>query len=104
LNVRFPTAIRASGIGLTWNIGFARGDMMSIYAPLVSAGPAQIPMSLSIFAAVTRKEKSDIEDQSEHRKRPRRSGFDIHRLLFSVRAGTMSIGIRNGSHSPLWDT
>jgi MFS transporter, MHS family, proline/betaine transporter len=51
LNERFPTAIRASGTGLSWNIGFALGGMMPTFVSLASAGPAQIPMSLSIFVA-----------------------------------------------------
>jgi MHS family proline/betaine transporter-like MFS transporter len=49
LNERFPTAIRASGTGLSWNIGFALGGMTPTFVSLASAGPAQIPMSLSIF-------------------------------------------------------
>jgi MFS transporter, MHS family, proline/betaine transporter len=49
LNERFPTEIRASGTGLSWNIGFALGGMMPTFVSLASAGPAQIPMSLSIF-------------------------------------------------------
>jgi MFS transporter, MHS family, proline/betaine transporter len=52
LNERFPTEIRASGTGLSWNIGFALGGMMPTFVSLASAGPAQIPMSLSIFIAV----------------------------------------------------
>jgi len=52
LNERFPTEIRASGTGLSWNIGFALGGMMPTFVSLASAGPAQIPMSLSIFVAV----------------------------------------------------
>jgi MHS family proline/betaine transporter-like MFS transporter len=52
LNERFPTAIRASGTGLSWNIGFALGGMMPTFVSLASAGPAQIPMSLSIFVGV----------------------------------------------------
>jgi MFS family permease len=52
LNERFPTAIRASGTGLSCNIGFAFGGMMPTFVSLASAGPAQIPMSLSIFVAV----------------------------------------------------
>jgi MFS family permease len=52
LNERFPTAIRASGTGLSWNIGFALGGMMPTFVSLASAGAAQIPMSLSIFVAV----------------------------------------------------
>jgi MFS family permease len=49
LNERFPTEIRASGTGLSWNIGFALGGMMPTFVSLASAGSAQIPMSLSIF-------------------------------------------------------
>jgi MFS transporter, MHS family, proline/betaine transporter len=52
LNERFPTAIRASGTGLSWNIGFALGGMMPTFVSLASAGPAQIPVALSIFVAV----------------------------------------------------
>lgn len=51
LNERFPTAVRASGTGLSWNIGFALGGMMPTVVSLVSSGPGQIPISLSIFAA-----------------------------------------------------
>jgi MFS transporter, MHS family, proline/betaine transporter len=52
LNERFPTAIRASGTGLSWNIGFAFGGMMPTFVSLASAGPAQIPMALSAFIVV----------------------------------------------------
>ncbi|HEY0234605.1 MAG TPA: MFS transporter [Afipia sp.] len=52
LNERFPTPLRASGTGLSWNIGFALGGMMPTFVSLASAGPAQIPMSLAIFAFV----------------------------------------------------
>ena len=52
LNERFPTEIRASGTGVSWNAGFALGGMMPTFVSLTSAGPAQIPMSLSVFAAV----------------------------------------------------
>lgn len=52
LNERFPTTLRASGTGLSWNIGFALGGMMPTFVSLASAGPAQIPMSLSVFAFV----------------------------------------------------
>ncbi|MGX9426536.1 MULTISPECIES: MFS transporter [Bradyrhizobium] len=50
LNERFPTAVRASGTGLSWNIGFALGGMMPTFVSLVSAGAAQIPTSLAIFS------------------------------------------------------
>ena len=40
------------GTGTSWNMGFALGGMMPTFVSLVSSGPANIPMSLSIFAAV----------------------------------------------------
>ena len=43
LNERFPTALRASGTGLSWNIGFALGGMMPTFVSLVSGGPATDP-------------------------------------------------------------
>ena len=52
LNERFPTEVRASGTGVSWNIGFALGGMMPTFVSLASASPAQIPMSLSVFAVV----------------------------------------------------
>jgi MFS transporter, MHS family, proline/betaine transporter len=51
LNERFPTSLRASGTGLSWNIGFALGGMMPTFVSLASMGTAQIPMSLAIFSA-----------------------------------------------------
>jgi MHS family proline/betaine transporter-like MFS transporter len=53
LNERFPTALRASGTGLSWNIGFALGGMMPTFVSLASASTAQIPMSLALFSAAT---------------------------------------------------
>ncbi|MDI4654919.1 MFS transporter [Xanthobacter autotrophicus] len=50
LNERFPTAMRATGTGLSWNIGFAVGGMMPTFVSLASATPADIPLSLAIFA------------------------------------------------------
>lgn len=50
LNERFPTSMRATGTGLSWNIGFALGGMMPTFVSLAAAGTSQIPMSLSIFA------------------------------------------------------
>jgi MFS transporter, MHS family, proline/betaine transporter len=52
LNERFPTEIRASGTGLSWNIGFALGGMMPTFVSLASKSPAQIPTSLSVFVVV----------------------------------------------------
>jgi MFS family permease len=51
LNERFPTAIRASGTGLSWNIGFAIGGLMPTFVSLVSPTPAAIPQSLALFLA-----------------------------------------------------
>ncbi|MBX9587674.1 MAG: MFS transporter [Hyphomonadaceae bacterium] len=51
LNERFPTAVRASGTGLSWNIGFAIGGMMPTFVSLASRTPADIPFSLAVFCA-----------------------------------------------------
>ncbi|WP_020201282.1 MFS transporter [Cupriavidus sp. WS] len=52
LNERFPTSIRASGTGLSWNIGFAIGGMMPTLASLAARTPADLPVVLGIFVAV----------------------------------------------------
>ncbi|QOT80808.1 MULTISPECIES: MFS transporter [Pseudomonadota] len=52
LNERFPTSIRATGTGLSWNIGFAVGGMMPTFASLCASTPAELPMVLGIFLAV----------------------------------------------------
>jgi predicted MFS family arabinose efflux permease len=49
LNERFPTALRASGTGLSWNIGFAFGGMMPTFVSLASGDTVNIPMSLALF-------------------------------------------------------
>lgn len=49
LNERFPTALRASGTGLSWNIGFALGGMMPTFVSLLSGHTANIPSTLAIF-------------------------------------------------------
>ena len=51
LNERFPPALRATGTGLSWNVGFAIGGMSPTFVSLVSPTVADIPFSLSIFAA-----------------------------------------------------
>ncbi|WP_058833484.1 MFS transporter [Luteimonas abyssi] len=51
LNERFATELRASGTGLSWNIGFALGGTMPTFVSLLSATPAQIPMVLAGFGA-----------------------------------------------------
>jgi MFS transporter, MHS family, proline/betaine transporter len=50
LNERFPTALRASGTGLSWNIGFALGGMTPTLVSLASPTPAAIPLSLAVFS------------------------------------------------------
>jgi len=49
LNERFPTAIRASGTGLSWNIGFAIGGMMPTFVSLAAGSPAELPWTLAVF-------------------------------------------------------
>jgi len=49
LNERFPTSIRATGTGLSWNIGFAIGGMMPTAVSLVAKDASQLPMTLAIF-------------------------------------------------------
>jgi MFS family permease len=51
LNERFPTAIRATGTGLSWNIGFAIGGLMPTFVSLSSPLPTDVPMSLALFLA-----------------------------------------------------
>lgn len=54
LNERFPTAIRATGTGLSWNIGFALGGILPTFVSLAAGGPSGIPTTLAIFTvAVT---------------------------------------------------
>src|SRR3954469_2596951 len=50
LNERFPTAVRSSGTGLSWNIGFALGGMMPTFVSLASPTTAAIPVSLAAFS------------------------------------------------------
>lgn len=52
LNERFPTAIRSTGTGLSWNIGFALGGMMPTLVSLFSSTPQDLPTVLAIFTAV----------------------------------------------------
>lgn len=52
LNERFPTHLRASGTGLSWNIGFAIGGLSPTFVSLASAGVTNIPRVLSIFIVV----------------------------------------------------
>jgi len=50
LNERFPTDLRATGTGLSWNIGFAIGGILPTFVSLLSPTPSDIPSSLAIFA------------------------------------------------------
>lgn len=50
LNERFPTAIRATGTGLSWNIGFAIGGMMPTFVSLTARDASHLPVTLAIFA------------------------------------------------------
>jgi MFS transporter, MHS family, proline/betaine transporter len=52
LNERFPTAIRASGTGLNWNIGFAIGGVMPTFVALSSPSIEDIPSRLIAFLVV----------------------------------------------------
>jgi MHS family proline/betaine transporter-like MFS transporter len=49
LNERFPTAIRATGTGLSWNIGFAIGGILPTFVSLGSPTAAHVPMTLALF-------------------------------------------------------
>src|SRR5579884_2391895 len=49
LNERFPTAIRASGTALSWNIGFAIGGIVPTFVTVASRTVQGIPGSLVTF-------------------------------------------------------
>lgn len=49
LNERFPTTIRATGTGLSWNMGFAIGGIMPTFVSLASPQPTDLPLTLAIF-------------------------------------------------------
>jgi MFS transporter, MHS family, proline/betaine transporter len=51
LNERFPTAVRASGTSLSWNLGFAIGGMAPTFASLASGSVQGLPTTLAIFCA-----------------------------------------------------
>jgi len=50
LNERFPTAVRSTGTGLSWNMGFAVGGMLPTFVTLASGQTANIPSSLMYFS------------------------------------------------------
>lgn len=49
LNERFPTALRATGTGLSWNLGFAIGGVMPACVSLVAGVPQNLPITLAGF-------------------------------------------------------
>jgi MHS family proline/betaine transporter-like MFS transporter len=51
LNERFPTAIRSTGTGISWNMGFAIGGMMPTFVQLASGTTEDIPITLGYFIA-----------------------------------------------------
>jgi MFS family permease len=52
LNERFPTAVRASGTSLSWNLGFALGGLAPIFVSLASGSVAGLPTMLAVFCAI----------------------------------------------------
>jgi MFS transporter, MHS family, proline/betaine transporter len=51
LNESFPTAVRASGTSLSWNIGFALGGTTPTFVSLASGSVEGIPTTLAVFLA-----------------------------------------------------
>ena len=51
LNERFPTAIRASGTSLSWNLGFALGGLAPTFVSLASGSVQGLPVTLAGFCA-----------------------------------------------------
>lgn len=49
LNERFPTELRATGTGVSWNVGFAIGGTLPTFVSLFSPTTADLPRSLAIF-------------------------------------------------------
>lgn len=49
LNERFPTSLRSTGTGLSWNIGFALGGLMPTLVSLASPATQTLPMVLACF-------------------------------------------------------
>ncbi|WP_433367579.1 MFS transporter [Streptosporangium sp. CA-115845] len=56
LNERFPTEIRATGTGLSWNLGFAIGGVMpaivTFFSPEVSDIPSRLAMGIAAFGVL----------------------------------------------------
>lgn len=53
LNERFPTTLRASGVGLSWNVGFAIGGMAPTLTSLTAPSVSGLPATLAVFLAAT---------------------------------------------------
>jgi MFS transporter, MHS family, proline/betaine transporter len=51
LNERFPTAVRASGTSLSWNLGFALGGLAPTFVSLASGSVQGLPVMLAAFCA-----------------------------------------------------
>jgi MFS transporter, MHS family, proline/betaine transporter len=51
LNERFPTALRASGTSLSWNLGFALGGLAPTFVSLASGSVQGLPAMLAAFCA-----------------------------------------------------
>jgi MFS transporter, MHS family, proline/betaine transporter len=49
LNERFPTKVLATGVAVSWSIGFAIGGMMPTFVTLASRSAANIPSTLITF-------------------------------------------------------
>ncbi len=52
LNERFPTAVRATGTAISWNVGFALGGSMPVLVSLFSKTASDLPDVLIITTAV----------------------------------------------------
>ena len=53
LNERFPTAVRASGVGLSWNIGFSIGGALPALVSFVAPSTADLPSVLAATLLAT---------------------------------------------------
>ena len=49
LNERSPTALRATGTGLSWNLGVAVGGMMPKFVSPAAGRTDNLPISLTVF-------------------------------------------------------
>jgi MFS transporter, MHS family, proline/betaine transporter len=44
--------VRASGTGLSWNLGFALGGLAPVFVSLASGSVAGLPTTLAVFCAI----------------------------------------------------